>query len=218
MKVRKIMGLLVCALVCMASFAWAGIPSVDLSTAVGAQGAIPVSAYHLPNGSGDRFDLVRVFGGGDLVDGTVTLTLLDGAGTPIHLYPGEDLWVDSANGGIVYCPGGTVADGATDVNGQTTWATAILAGLCEEYIPGVTGGLDVIINGTRLNQPPLPYGFNSSDLNGDLTVNITDVVIFAAIYDAYPGTYDYCGDFYWDGIINISDIVLLAAGFNTACP
>jgi hypothetical protein len=41
------------------------------------------------------------------------------------------------------------------------------------------------------------------------------VVLFAG---AYYGAYDYCADFYWDGILNLSDIVVLAQNMGQTCP
>jgi hypothetical protein len=56
---------------------------------------------------------------------------------------------------------------------------------------------------------------NSPDLNGDLAVNLTDVSHFVG---SFFGTYDYASDFQWDGVINLSDIVLLAQGLGSECP
>ena len=44
---------------------------------------------------------------------------------------------------------------------------------------------------------------------------LTDVVLFAPVY---YGAYDYCADFYWDGVVNLSDLVILAQHMNHACP
>jgi len=56
---------------------------------------------------------------------------------------------------------------------------------------------------------------NSPDINGDLRVNLTDVVLFTMLYH---GPYDYAGDFYYDGVLNLSDIVMMARGQGKTCP
>ena len=116
----------------------------------------------------------------------------------------------------MYCPGGTIADASTDEQGQTQWTAELLAGLCDEDagLPNEEGLL-VVINGSPLTQDPLPYHFNSADMNGDLAVDLTDIVLFAQVYF---GAYDYCADYYWDGVVNLSDIVLLAQGNGAECP
>jgi len=173
----------------------------------------PKSVFSLPNGSGDAMNNVYQFGG-TKIDGEVLLTLVDSGMNPIFNYPFEDLWIDSAVGSFTFCPGGTVADGNTDVNGQTTWTGTLFAGGFSETT-GTVPALIIMVNGSALTQPPLDYRFNSADLNADLIVNLTDVVLFAAIY---YGAYGYEADLYWDGVINLSDIVLLAQGMGAECP
>jgi hypothetical protein len=217
MMVRKIMGLLVFTLgVGLTSLVWAGVPDLVLSTAV-TVATEPVTVYSLPDGAGNRIDACQTLGGGGgNYDATVTLTLLDSSGAPINNYPFEDLWLDSASGGITFCPGGTTADASTDVNGQSTWTVALEAGLCEEYADPQTNGLIVVVNGSSLAQPPLAFGFNSADMDGNLAVNLSDVVLFA---DAlFSGDEPFCADFLWDGDVNLSDVVLLAGAIGASCP
>ncbi len=56
---------------------------------------------------------------------------------------------------------------------------------------------------------------NSPDINGDLVVNLSDVVEFAR---DYFGDDDYRSDFYWDGSVDLSDLVLMAQGIGASCP
>jgi len=205
---RKIMGLLVCSLVVsLATVAWAGIPDLELSTATYLADGTQVSVYNLPNAAGDPLNDVYVLGGSK-TDATVTLTLVDGTPTPIFNYPFEDMWIESNDPAMAICPGGSTADANTDANGQTTFSGALFAGFNG-------AGLVVVINGDALEQQPLDFLFNSPDMNGDLVVNLTDVVLFAGVY---YGAYEYAADFYWDGVINLSDIVLLAQGQGATCP
>lgn len=201
------MGLLVCSLVVsLASLAAAGIPDLDNSTAT-TVATEQVSVYSLPNAGGQGFGGVFVFGG-STTDATVTVTLLDAAMTPVFNYPSEDLWIETDTGSFTFCAGGTVADFSTNQNGQTTWNDPMFAGASG-------AGLVIIVNGDALNQGPLDYLFNSPDINADLVVNLTDVVFFT---QAFFGSYDYASDFYWDGIMNLSDIVLMAQGTGSSCP
>jgi hypothetical protein len=72
------------------------------------------------------------------------------------------------------------------------------------------------VNGTALVGSDLDILFNSADINGDLVNTLSDTVAFVNVY---TGTvYDYSADFSYDGIINLSDLVLYAGGLNVACP
>jgi hypothetical protein len=196
----------------IASVAFAGVPSLTGSSAVSAETA-PVSVYSMPNGAGDQLNGCYLYGG-TVTDATITLTLVDATPNPIVLYPFEDMWLASEFGGMVACPGGTVADGgSTDVLGQTTWAGALNAGGHSDYDGGE--GCIIIINGDALTQAALPIYFNSADINGDLVVDISDVTLFAG---DYFGVTAYQSDFYWDGTLDVSDVVKLAPAYGVACP
>jgi hypothetical protein len=207
---RKLMGLLACALVLAVSTAWAGIPDPAMSyatTEAGSQVSIMVS----PGGTGTPINSCYGFGVGPTVDATIEVWVLDAFGSPVYLYPYSDIWLETdiaLKAGMVLCPGGSVADQSTDINGYTTFTQAMFAGCCGS-------GMKVLINGTALSQPPFNMLVNSPDANCDKVVNLTDVVLFAG---AYYGAYDYCADFYWDGILNLSDIVVLAQNMGQTCP
>ncbi len=183
-----------------------GIPNMELSTAT-STAATQVSIWSLPDGGGDDLQHARVFGGG-WTDATITLTLVDSGSYPVFLYPLEDLWLEAAEGNFTTCTGGSIADTHTDVNGQTTFSLPMHAG-------GSGSGLIVRVAGDTLTQAPLPFLLNSPDMNADLTVNLSDVIIFV---EAYFGSYDVAADFLWDGYLNLSDVILLATGLSTSCP
>jgi hypothetical protein len=195
----------------VATLSFAGQPSPTASVAVSAAGT-QVSVYNLPDGNGKALTEAKPIAGG-AVDATITVTLNDAAGNPIFLYPFEDMWLETSLGGMVPCNGGTVSDGSTDINGQTTFTAAMYAGGYSDK-----AGLEsckVVVNGTALVGSDLDILFNSADINGDLIVNLSDTILFVAVY---TGAYDYSADFSYDGIINLSDLVLYAGGLNTACP
>ena len=82
------------------------------------------------------------------------------------------------------------------------------------------GPLWLYLNGNRatdpdqFEHPPLNMRFNSADISGDGTVNLTDIALFAT--DFY-GQYHYRSDFYWDGNLNLSDLGLLASSMGVEC-
>lgn len=206
MVCKKLLGLLSGVLVLsLASLAWAGIPNLDNSTAV--TGPSTVSVLVCPACDGDRLDNAQDCSGGN-VDATITLTVLDINFDPVVGYPAADMYL-VANG-LCWCTD-FIADGPTDVNGQTTFTGSPCAGGCSD-----DNSTNVYISPHGvLTQPGLPIWFNSPDMNCDFVVNLSDVVIFAGIF---YGTYDYCADFYCDGLINLSDVVVFAVHMGHVCP
>ena len=51
---------------------------------------------------------------------------------------------------------------------------------------------------------------NSPDINGDCTVNLSDIALFA---QAFTGAYSRCADFNMDGVLNLTDVSVIAAHF-----
>lgn len=194
-----------------ASFATAGVPDLANSTAERAYlGAEPAVLFNIPNGGGSAFT-DAVIPGGVVVDATITLTLVDGSGAAIPNFPFEDAWIESADGGMVACVGGATADANTDALGQTQWQTPLQAG-------GSSEALTVVyISGAPLTSSAgVAVKHNSADLNGDGTVNLTDVPIFAG--DFYGGVYIFRSDFAYDEAVNLSDVVKLAQALGASCP
>lgn len=208
---RNIMGLLICiATLGVATLGYAGIPNLSLSTA-GSAAAVQVSLFNLPDGTGKSLDAAKAQADPGSVDATVTLTLLDGNSDPIAAYPSEDIEMASTLGGFVACAGGAAADLSTDGLGQTTFSGSFNAGGFS-----ATGEMAVVlINGLPLVGSNLNILFNSADINASGLVDITDTVAFST---AYQGGYDYMVDFYFDGALSLSDLVLFTGGYATSCP
>ncbi len=57
--------------------------------------------------------------------------------------------------------------------------------------------------------------FNSADINGDLLVDLLDVVQFTG--DFYSGGYVFRSDFVFDGMVDLIDVVDLAQAQNASC-
>jgi hypothetical protein len=173
------------------------------------QGPETLTLLVLPDGSGDGFDNASLPTGGT-EDATITLTLLDGSFDPIYQFPAEDIWLESRDGGMVPCIGGTIADANTDVNGITHWTNPVLAGGYSETLT------EALVNGSGLELAVgVKLSFNSPDINGDLVVNLVDIQLFTQ--DFFSG-YDFRSDFYRDGTLNLADISLMAQAVGAACP
>jgi hypothetical protein len=208
---RKVIAVLSCGLIMgLATVAGANVIDLTNSTATTAAGA-QVSVLTFPDGGADPLSNCYLFGGSK-TNATITFTALNVYMDPIVGYPKEDLWLETTLGGLILCVDGSIADADTDGAGQTTWSMAIYGG--GSTIPG-SELCQIMVDGDPLTQPGLDIQFNSPDINGDLIVNLTDVVLFSG--DFY-GAYAYRSDFYWDGTLNLSDIVYLSQGNGRMCP
>ncbi len=201
---------LMVVLVLVPAAAMAGIGPCDYSTAEMAYvGSETVVMMVLPDGSGTPFSAARIMG--SEIDATITLHLLDCAGVPVPNYPAEDMWLESTDGGLSICAGGASADASTDANGDAFWVQPLHGGGSSQALTLV------MVNGMALTTSAgLPMSFNSPDLNGDRVVNLTDVPMFAG--DFYGSVYMFRSDFYFDGWVNLSDVVQMAQGLGASCP
>lgn len=211
MLLRKITGLMVCALVIgSAAAAVAGIPDLQLTTATRAYAGVEsVSLYCLPNGGGRAFAL-GFLPGGAVADASIAMVLRDGLGNPIANFPFEDMWIEAADGGLVSCGGNAVADFNTNALGETSWGTPLFAG-------GFSTGLCLVkVNGDALTSNlGLGITFNSADINGDGIVNLSDGGYFSQDLSAGTG---YRSDFNNDGSVNVQDAGFMANGLGASCP
>jgi len=174
-----------------------------------ASDAAPLFLSVAPDGSGDPFTSAALFPYGARVDATVTVQLLDCNYDAIAGYPAEDLWLNTEDYALVTCLQGSTADGPTDSEGFTHWTQPLLGGGASE------SGLKVYLNGDPLDVPPLPFLFNSPDLNGDRTVSLSDVSAFAA---DFHGDYDFRSDLNGDTQLSLGDVAKLAAALGANCP
>ena len=212
---KNIVGLLVClAALSVATLGFAGVPDVNNSTASTAA-TVQVSVFNVPDGTGKALTEARD-AAGNVVDATITVTLLDAGMNPVYLFPFEDMWLETTLGGLAPCANGTVADGSTDINGQTTFTGPFYAG---GYTDPSAGELThVMVNGAALVGSDMDIQFNSADVNGDGVPDALDLASFSADYQS--GAYSYRIDYLYDSNINLSDLVLFSAAFGAthACP
>ena len=153
--------------------AQAQTPDPTLSTAVSLGGSIFITP------AGDGRTLVDASTGTGPVDATITVTLLNANNAPVVGYPKEQIRVESVLAGeLVFCTDGNIADAETDANGLTTFSGTFSGGGCTQ------GGLQVVVGGVPLAGPPLAINVNSSDLNGDLRVDLFDIEAYLTIFDS----------------------------------
>jgi len=213
MVLRKLMGLFACVLIIgAASFATAGVPDLENTTASRAYGGPEtLSLFNVPNGSGKAFSQAFLPALAGNADATISMTLRDGLGLPIDNYPFEDMWIESGDGGMVACGGNAVADLTTNAAGYTEWALPMTAGGYSEALTFVS------INGDYLtSNAGIALNFNSPDINADGAVNLSDGGFFST--DLFVGPYNYRSDYNFDGALNLTDGGFLASAIGATCP
>lgn len=160
-----------------------------------------------PAGDGDPLPAMRR--GGDAVDGTVTVVLLDSNDQPIANYPAEDIWLEVP--GMDFCVPPLTADGPSDLAGVTTISGAPL------FLGEQAGDLAVLINGEVLpDAGGALYRFAAVDLDGSGTVDFRDLILLANAY--FSGGYVPAADFHCDGRLDLSDVVVFAGHLGHRCP
>ena len=184
-------------------------PQVEVSFAT--EG--PLSLFCSPAGGGHPF--TQAFDPmGNQVDGTLSIILYDNGGVPVPNYPNEDLWLMDFDEDLAICNSGTICDENTDPDGRTYWSNSLSVGGHAE--PVGDNRITINVNGWGLDNPDLAeFRINSSDINGDLSVNLLDLTMFSYLYF---GPYGYEGDFHWDGVINLADLAAMARTYWTECP
>ncbi|MCK9996581.1 MAG: hypothetical protein KAH56_09940 [Candidatus Krumholzibacteria bacterium] len=186
-----------------------GVPDPTMSAAwMAYQGPEPLTLMITPDGTGGYFSDART-PDGTIADATITLLLMDYFNTPIGYFPREDIWIQSGDGGITFCGIYDLwPDTDTGPDGRTSWFQRPKGGRHSEE-PMV-----VYVNGTPLAGPPLELYFNSPDITGNGSVDLTDVTWFTMDY--FSG-YHFRSDLHRDGVLNVSDVVLLAQWMGRRC-
>jgi hypothetical protein len=198
----------------LAAAAYAQGPDPELSHAISANSQ-PVSVFMLPNGYDLPLTEAQLYGGMP-TDATITLTLMNADGNPVSGYPAAQcyLMVGASGDWLPICANGTIADWNTNGQGQTTFTNPLKSGGSDEPVTIMIGTWPTPEFPVDFPQGDL-FQFNSPDINGDLYVNLSDVQMFVS--DFY-GEYNYRCDFFWDGMISLPDIALLAQGIGASCP
>ena len=211
MKTKLVSCLLVAAALLWALpvLAQSGIPDLSHCEAWSAyEGEETPTLLVAPDGSGRSFDQAQL-PDGQFVDATVYLRVLDWNDDPIYMFPAEDMWLVSIDGGMVPCVAGNISDVNTDATGLTYWVEPLLAGGYSEMVTLV------MVNGDSVWDDGIMLSYNSPDMNGDGSFNLADMGMFST--DFY-GEYHFRSDFFRDGAINLSDVGQLATSFGANCP
>ena len=139
----------------------------------------PASICVVPGGGGTPLSQAFDLSGtpGTRVDATIHVYLYTYGYQPIYSFPGEDVWLESEAGGLVPCRLGTISDGSSDIEGHLTFSGPLEGGGAS----AADEPLRVLISGAMLHQSQ-NIRVNSPDMNGDLRVDLTDVVLFSELF------------------------------------
>jgi hypothetical protein len=179
----------------------------------------PVCILVVPDGTGLTFQDARTIDG-DVVDVTlsVLIWLYDEFGPigPLGGFSADWLTIQAPDGLTQGCAQDHVAaaDHDTGEDGWTEFTLAPRAGgwsqdLLEIYIMGDPASAF----GSEI--PPLPIYFNSPDIDGDLTVDLTDISLF--VQDLAAPDAPFRSDLVWDGVIDLSDIAVFTQHLGAGC-
>jgi len=175
-----------------------------------------VSVFITFDGDGNRLDACRTMTSspGTTVDATITITAIDMfTGVPIVGLAAEDFWLETDAAGLTLCAIGFAADGPTDGDGITTMTGAPLGGGYSNR--EADEETYVVCMGDRVHSNGFDLRFNSADINGDLMVTLHDVILFCQLFGTHE--YHYAIDFYFDGVIGLSDLIYFMQSMNTQC-
>lgn len=181
-----------------------------------ASGDTPVTLLVVPDGSGPALTEVLTQDG-QILDGTITLTLLDAEYNPIVNYPWEDIWLESRDDGLAFCYSApTNPDENTDSNGQTTWTQSLHGGGWSQDLTCVmANGAALYYDREFAQAAVVNLQFNSPDINGDCVVNLLDLAEFVS---DYLGVFNFRSDFHRDGVLDLLDVVIMAEAWGATCP
>ncbi len=194
------------------TLASANQPAVLAETII-SQNTVEASLFILPDGSGAPLSQAVLFGG-QMVDASIAVTLVTDYGAVVRGFPREDIWLSSTAETENACSIMFIADTNTDASGVTRFIVALAGGGATTeplwvYLLGQPA-----LNELFIAHPQVPLRINSADINGDLNVDLSDVALFAA---DFHGPYNYRSDFHWDGVVNLVDVVKMAAGLGAGC-
>jgi len=173
----------------------------------------PESSYCVVNFSTTK-DRVTIApnGAGETLAGTgitIHVYLKNCNGAPLVGVPAQEIVI--FNSALCICPGGNIADAATDINGHTTFTGTIRGGGCVESLSIFADGIGVCTTTVKTNSPDhvpaSPCAVDASDLSG-----------LAAVLGKV-GQYTICKDYNESGglTIDASDLSFFASLLGAAC-
>lgn len=184
-------------------------------------GPLSVSMFLIPNGSGTQLANCYAFGGTS-TSAVISVTLIDAAGLPVVNVPATDVRLQEISSNVFWCSNAwypppvhapNLADMASNAAGQTQFSLSYHGG---GWVHGSTFVWVLEASGAWMQIPtPVNVSYNSPDITGDLVVNLSDVGLFAI--DFFSG-YMYRSDFNYDGVVNLTDLAMLAPTLGISCP
>jgi len=161
-----------------------------------------------PNGNGDTFANTGI---------AISVFLRNCNGAPLAGVPAQEVVL--FNSGLCICPGGNIADAATDLNGRTQFSGTIRGGGCVSSltafadgiaIPRKFGSLAALQTNSWDALPASPCFVDAGDLSA-LAARLGSSAIPPV------GAYSICSDWNEDGFIDAGDVSSFAQQLGAAC-
>jgi hypothetical protein len=151
-------------------------------------------------------------------DATISVTVKDGTDTAVPNIPGTDFWLVGCGDLLALCGGSAAigANGATDVNGDTTIEAAMSAGGCDVGVNVVVQGV-ILKAGNCVDNLCLAITTRSPDIDGNLAVAPLDFQAFGNAWEPLGGTYAACADFNCDDVITAIDFQVFGNHWQHSC-
>ncbi len=164
-----------------------------------------------PNGNGETFASNGI---------TIKVYLKNCNGAALAGVPAQEVVI--FNGALCICPGGNIADAATDLNGATAFSGTIRGGGCASSLTVFADGIGLPQKiGPGAPTPPFsltPVKTNSQDAlpSSPFFVDAGDLGSLASKLGV-PANYTICSDWNEDGAIDASDVGSFAQQLGAAC-
>lgn len=154
-----------------------------------------------PNGAGETFSGTGI---------GIRVYLKNCNGAPLAGVPAQEIVL--YHGNLCICPGGNIADHATDINGMTSFFGTMRAGGCADQLTVFADGVPI---------GALPVKVNSPDRipASPCFVDPSDLAHLAAALGSEAGEANYtiCLDFNEDGYVDSSDLSFFASLRGAEC-
>jgi hypothetical protein len=151
-----------------------------------------------PNGNGDTFANTGI---------TINVFLKNCNGAPLAGVPAQEVVL--FNSGLCICPGGNIADAATDLTGKTTFTGTIKGGGCVNSLTVFADGIGICTTTVKTNSwDALPAS--------PCFVDAGDLAALAGKLGNIPA-YTICSDWNEDGFIDAGDVASFAQQLGAAC-
>jgi len=153
-----------------------------------------------PNGAGETFAATGI---------TIRVFLKNCQGAPLVGVPLQEIVI--FNSGLCVCPGGNVADAATDANGSTTFSGTIRGGGCVENLSIFADGVNVCTIPVKTNSADRPPA-------SPCAVDAGDLAAFAVALGSIPN-YTICFDLNESGppTVDAGDLAGFASFLGAGC-